>query len=145
MNDTILRSTRIAELLRGRPVARAARGASIDEAAAAMAACPHGRTLYVVDDGGRLVGSIAVTELARHMFVRSHAPRIHGRGLVSDITTQTAADLAQWRPLTAAAQEPAGEVLDRMIAKGVEEIAVIDDEGRLLGDINLVDLLGICL
>lgn len=141
MSNKLQRSTPIAELLSTRPVARVTSQSRITAAIAEFSAHPQSRTLYVVDDAGRLTGSVALAKLARHVFAHRHEPRIHGRGLLSRVTSKTVTDLARRRPLTARAREPAGEVLDRMVAEGVEEIAVIDDEGRLVGDINLADLL----
>jgi len=101
----------------------------------------HSRILYVVDDEGSLLGTISLGEIVRHAFSRSHEPRIHPRRLMSTINVENARHMMQEHSVFAKAGEEIRVVLVRMIRANVKEIAIIDDENRIVGDITMLDLL----
>jgi CBS domain-containing protein len=114
---------------------------SIEEVIDAMVRYEHTRLLYVVDEDGKLLGTIALGPLVRHVFRRSHEPQIHPRVLMSMITTETAEDIMQKNPIFAVEDEDVEAVLKKMIGKNVKEIAVLDKEKRVVADITMIDLL----
>lgn len=124
---------------RGPPLVR--QESSIEEVIDAMVRYQHARLLYVVDEDGKLLGTIALGPLVRHVFCRSHEPQIHPRFIMSMITTETAKDIMQKNPIFAREDENVEIVLKRMIAKNVKEIPVLDREKKVVGDLTMVDLL----
>jgi CBS domain-containing protein len=138
------RRTSIAELVshyteRELPIIR--EDATVEEVIQAMIHFKHSRLLYVVDDSGQLTGTISLGILVRQVFSRSHVPQIHPRRLVSMITTESAKHIMQKSPIYTVEEEEVGVVLERMIATNVKEIAVLDREKRVIGDITMIDLL----
>lgn len=114
---------------------------SIEEVIDAMVRHEHTRLLYVVDDEGQLLGTIALGPLVRHVFRQSHEPKIHPRHIMSIITTEMAKDIMEKHPIFAGEDEDVEHVLKRMIGKNVTEIAVLDEEKRVVADVTMVDLL----
>ena len=147
MDDPENRPVKMAEILqslRGREIPVIAEDASIEEAIERMTRFQHSRLLYVVDPDRRLAGTISLGNLVRHFFFRSHEPQVHARLLISMITTETARDIMQRHPIFATEEENVDQVLKRMIEKNMSEIAVLDQEKRLIGDVTMIDLLN-CL
>ncbi len=127
--------------LKGRDLPLVSQESSIEEVIDAMVRYQHTRLLYVVDGGGKLLGTIALGPLVRHVFRRSHEPQIHPRSLMIMITTETAKDIMQKKPIFAREDEDVEVVLKRMIGKNVKEIAVLDEENRVVADVTMIDLL----
>jgi CBS domain-containing protein len=57
------------------------------------------------------------------------------------ITAETAKDMMQKKPVFAKKEEEVGEILKRMIESNVKEIAILDDERKVIGDVTMIDLL----
>ena len=147
MDEPENRPVKMAEVLqplRGRELPVIAEEASIEEAIERMTRFPHSRLLYVVDPDRRLAGTISLGNLVRHFFFRSHEPQIHARRLIGMITTETARDIMHRHPIFATEEESVDLVLKRMIEKNLSEIAVLDNEKRLIADVTMIDLLN-CL
>lgn len=107
----------------------------------AMVRYQHSRLLYVVDKDRRLLGTIALGPLVRHVFRQRHEPKIHPRHIMSMITTEMAKDIMQKHPISATEDEHVEVVLRRMIERNVKEIAVLDKEKRVIADVTMIDLL----
>jgi CBS domain-containing protein len=114
---------------------------NIEEVIDAMIGFKHSRLLYVVDDHRKLIGTISLGILIRHVFTRRYEPRVHPRFLISMITTETARHIMQKHPIFAMEEEEVGEVLDRMIRSNVKEIALVDRENRVIANLTMIDLL----
>lgn len=127
--------------LKGRDLPLVRQESTIEEVIDAMVRYQHTRLLYVVDEDGKLLGTIALGSLVRHAFGRSHEPQIHPRFVMRMITTETAKDIMQKKPIFAGEDEDVEVVLKRMIGKNVKEIAVLDEEKRVVGDVTMIDLL----
>ena len=136
-----IKLAKLVAVLRERKVPIIHQKCNVDEVIDAMIRFEHSRLLYVVDDDGKLTGTISLGNLVRHVFSRSHEPQIHPRFLVSMITTETAKDIMQRNPVFAKEEEEVGVVLDRMIETNVKEVAVLDREKRVVADLTMVDLL----
>jgi len=63
------------------------------------------------------------------------------RSLMSMITTETAKDIMQKNPIFAREDEDVEVVIKKMIGKNVKEIAVLDEEKRVVADVTMIDLL----
>jgi CBS domain-containing protein len=101
----------------------------------------HSRQLYVVDDENRLLGIINLECLVRHFFTHHHGANTNPRHLLSIITTETAEDLMLQNPLSVRLDDRVEDVLKRMVTAHVEEVPVTDDEGHVIADLTMIDLL----
>ena len=99
------------------------------------------RLLFVVDDEGKLMGTISIGVLVRHLFSRGHEPQIHARKLLHSITAETAGHIMQKRPIFAMEDDDIETMLKKMIKSNVKEIAVVDKDKRVVGDLTFVDFL----
>jgi len=131
----------VLEVLKGRNIPLISEDSTVEDAIETMVRFPHSRLLYVVDTDGRLKGTISLGNLVRHFFYRSHEPQIHPRFLLSMITTETAKDIMERHPIFATEEQDVERVLKRMVEKNVKEIAVLDSEKKLVGDMTMIDLL----
>lgn len=73
--------------------------------------------------------------------VKNHEPRIHSRRHLLWMAAEHASDLMNKRPLYTTPDEEPGILLQCMIASRAMELPVVDAEGRLVGDVTMVDLL----
>ena len=137
----VVKITDVLKALKGRAIPIIPQESSVEEAIETIAHFPHSRLLYVVDGEEKFIGTISLGNLVRHFFSRSHEPQIHPRSLISMITTETAKDIMETHPIFATGEEDVELVLKRMVEKNVQEIAVLDGENRLIGDVTMIDLL----
>ncbi len=115
--------------------------ATIEEAVSAMSHFEHSRLLYVVNDEEKLVGTISLGLLVRHVFAPTREPKIHPRLLIGMITDETAKDIMQKNLVVTTEEEEILIVLKRMIRANVKEIPVLDNEKRVVADLTILDLL----
>lgn len=102
---------------------------------------PHTRLIYVVDPMGHCTGTISLGVLIRHLFAHGFEPAVHSRFLIPMITSQTAEDIMNRQLIYAVRKDKLEKVVRRMIRAGVKEIAVLDDQRHLIGDLTMLDLL----
>ncbi|MDD3620215.1 MAG: CBS domain-containing protein [Desulfobulbaceae bacterium] len=114
---------------------------TIREVIEMMVRFPHTRLIYVTDTQQRLRGTITVGSLLRHLFPYHYEGKVHGRGILRRITARKASDLMDTKNILARPDEEVDAVLKRMAGSGVKEMAVVDDDGRIVADITAVDLL----
>jgi len=115
--------------------------APLKDVVRAMVETVHSRLLYVVDDEGKLLGSISLGSLMRHVFVEFHEPRVHSRSMIDSLVNETAEHLMRPRPLCAAQDDAVRDVLGRLVADNVKEFPVVDDQQRVVADLTAVDLI----
>lgn len=114
---------------------------TIREVIEMMVRFPHTRLIYVTDTQQRLRGTIIVGSLLRHLFPYHYEGKVHGRGILRRITARKASDLMDTKNILARPDEEVDAVLKRMAGSGVKEMAVVDNDGRIVADITAVDLL----
>ncbi|MDY0351732.1 MAG: CBS domain-containing protein [Desulfobulbaceae bacterium] len=114
---------------------------TIREVIEMMVRFPHTRLIYVTDTQQRLRGTITVGSLLRHLFPYHYEGKVHGRGILRRITARKASDLMDTKNILARPDEEVDAVLKRMAGSGVKEMAVVDNDGRIVADITAVDLL----
>ena len=124
-----------------RPVAVASEGDEVSRLVEILREVADSRILYVLNSSGLLVGTISLGSLVRHLCGQKHSPQIHTRRLMHLLTNETAADLMQHHPVVAHLDEELGDVLKRMLAANIKEMAVLDEAGAMLGDLRIIDLL----
>ncbi len=124
---------------RALPVAR--ERDTLEEVLQKMISHPHTRLIYVLNDEGRCRGTISLGILIRHLFPHGFEPAVHARFLIPMITSVTAEDIMNRELIHAMEDDSLEKVVKRMIKAGVKEIAVLDSEKRLIGDLTMLDLL----
>lgn len=101
----------------------------------------HARLVYVLDKEGRFRGAISLGILIRHLFPRGFEPAVYPRSILSMITSEKAKDIMNRRMFYAREEDDVEELINRMIRAGVKEIAVVDSQRKIIGDITMLDLL----
>ncbi len=120
--------------------------ASIFETVERMIDRPLARTAFVVDDQGKLVGMVTLRDLVNHVFEgRYFESKKRGRQMFESIVQTSAMDLAEADPVCVTTDEPLEEAVKKILAHHLEEIPVVDEEGTVIGDLNLLELLSIWL
>ncbi|MDZ7642477.1 MAG: CBS domain-containing protein [Desulfurivibrio sp.] len=135
---------KIAEVLTNRDkreIPQVLASSSFQEVIAAMTRHPHTRLIYVVDKDRKLLGTITLGSLLRHLFPHHYEGKLHGHGILNLITADSARHLMESREILARPQDSVEQVLARMAKTGVKEMAVLDDEERIVDDITAIDLL----
>lgn len=115
-----------------------------DDVIRAMVALPHSRLAYVVDDDERLVGTVTVGSVLRHIYPHHYGTAIHGHGVLRTLTAEKARGIMDCEDIHTNPEEDVEEVLERMAETGVKEMAVVDSQHRVVGDVTAVDLLCFC-
>jgi len=113
----------------------------IDDLAQAIEWYRHSRQLYVVDEENRLLGNITLGRLVMYVFASSHGSSMNRRHVIGLITCKTAGDLMTGGTLFAGMDDEVEEVIERMVAGNVDEIPITDEEGRIVADLTMIDLL----
>ena len=114
---------------------------SVNKMVETLAESHHSRIIYVVDDDERLTGIITLGDLIRRAFFLYHKPDADNHAFLQMTVTKTAVDLMHKEPVYAVVSDKVEEVLERMIEHNVKEMAVVIDEGKIVGDITMVDML----
>ncbi len=126
---------------KNRHVALISQETPIPELAKAIEWHRHSRQLYVVDGQEHLLGNITLGRLVMYVFASSHGSNMNPRHVLELITCKTAGDLMTEGTVSARMEDEVGEVLERMVAGNVDEVPVVDDEGRVVADLTMIDLL----
>ena len=101
----------------------------------------HSRQLYVVDGQNNLLGNITLGHLVMYVFASSHGSGMNPRHVMRLITCTHAGDLMTEGTITAQMDDRVEEVLERMVNANVDEVPITDDEGRVVADLTMIDLL----
>jgi len=102
---------------------------------------PHSRLVYVVDHTNRLLGVITIGSLMRHLYPYHYAEKIHPRNILRNIIVEKASHLMTSKKITASPEDSVDDTLKIMAKTGTKEIAVVDEEGHIVSDITVTDLL----
>ncbi len=105
---------------------------------------PHTRLIFVVDKKNVYKGSISLEILTRHLFPHGFEPSIQPRSLISMITSETAKDIMNKGLIYATNEDTIDTVINQMIRAGINEIAILDSEKRIIADLTMLDLLKYC-
>jgi len=113
----------------------------VEKVVGVMVRSPHTRQAYVVDSENRLIGTVSLRSVLRHLFPHYYEGKIHGHGILGRITSERAEDLMDRKFPHAALDNTVVQVLKQMAETGAKEMAVLDDGGRILAEVTAVDLL----
>ena len=126
---------------RARQVPTIRQDTAIDRLPVAIQFHRHSRQLYVVDGRNHLLGNISLARLVMYLFARSHGSSMNPRHVMGLITCESAGDLMTRGTLTVGMEDRAEDVVERMIEGNVDEVPVVDEEGKIVADLTMVDLL----
>ncbi len=132
------------EISHERKLDRVSADADIREIISTMADTEHARLLYVVNKEQKLLGVISTGHLARNLLMHMQGPELDNLCLINSITSETAVDFIDRPLMTTYLSETMESILKRMIAANIKEIPILDNQGHLVGNITLMDILHIC-
>lgn len=98
------------------------------------------RGIYVVDAEGRLIGTLSLGVLIRHLTAARRRSPFLVRSLLARLTTTNVIDLMDKNVVYARQEEDFNQVLDRMIQRNIKEIPVVDEERRIKAVLSILDL-----
>jgi len=125
-------------------------GACLEEVVRVMVKGHRRRIVYVVDSTGKLKGAITLTNLRDIIFRFFGEERLSDVLVVSDriaeiFTSEKAEQLMTPDPPSCQADEPLAAAVSRMMETSVTDMPVLDAEGRVIADLDILDLLDLWL
>ncbi len=117
---------------------------SIDELLARIVEDPRTRHVYVVDQKNRLVGSVRLNSVLKHLFpmVTAAPPGKGGMlSLLSSISAEKVKDLMNARPSFVREDATAAEAVQMMADEQVNELPVVNDRDEVMGEINFLEII----
>lgn len=112
---------------------------SLEEAARALLDEPECRDIYVTDAEGRVVGHLGFRRLAG-VLLSAHRPTHSRRQMLERVARGPVYEFMDRRFIAARIDDQVHHVLHAHMERRVEDIPVLDGDGRLAGVIRLVDL-----
>lgn len=100
------------------------------------------REVYVVDEENRFQGVITVRRLARFVFSALVPDRSSATDLLELVSAENAEDLAIRKSACVHEDDPFEHVIDLMLRHEINEMPVVDDERVIVGNVNLLEILG---
>ena len=76
-----------------------------------------------------------------YTFAHSHETSMSPRHIMDLLTCETAVELMTESTLTATMDDDLDDLLERMVDRNVEEGPVLDDDGKVVSDLTMIDLL----
>ncbi len=115
---------------------------TLPEIALAFCDNPKTRTIYVVDKENRLKGIITLDDIVEIIF--PEVIKIEtGYEILHTFRGRCAKEIMIEAPLKVRDEDNIEEVLKKMLQNGIEEAPVVDEEDRVIGEINLLEILNV--
>jgi len=127
--------------LEGRDIPTVLETSPIQDVIKTMSRFLHSHLVYVVNEEGELTGTISLGTIIRQVLCHKYEPKVHPRMLLGMVTHETAKDIMLKKPVVASEDEDVELVIKRMIDANVKEIAIINDEQKIIADVTMLDLL----
>jgi len=118
----------------------AAADLSIKQVAATFLAHPALRDLYIVSEQGEILGHIRHHRLAQ-VLLSEHLPVQPRHQIMERLFGSTAREIMEGDFVTAHPDEELDNVIHRMLEYRVDDLPVIDNANRIIGNINLTDIM----
>jgi len=124
------------------------RGATLKEVVCAMVKGYRRRIVYIVDPGGRIMGSIILSDLKDIAFRYYLDGRLFDLMAITEhieglFTSERAIDLMDTDFPMCHENERLGDVIARMIQKDVLDMPVLDKEDHVVANLDMLDLLAL--
>jgi len=127
--------------LAGRSIPTVGEDSLIKDVIKTMSRFLHSHLVYVVNEREELTGTISLGSIIRQVLCHKYEPKVHPRALLGMVTHETAKDIMLKKPVVASEEDEVELIIKRMIDANVKEIAVINDEGKIIADVTMIDLL----
>ena len=137
-----LRVAKVRKLITERPTL-VRENESLPELALAITEDPKTRTLYVVDEAKKLIGLITLGDLIQAVFANLLEIDVLGFSACRRLSIKKASDVMSDVLVYAKDEEDIETVLRRMLDSKLAEIPVIDNDMKVIGEIDLLELLTI--
>ncbi len=133
---------RVSDWIQAHPALAAtiAQGAALEQAMDRMLDQACVRDLYIVTETGSIAGHLSHKKLA-HLLLAEHRPVHTRRQLMERVASETVDELMYTHFVFAHPDEELDNVLHRQLEHEIEDMPVIDDQGTVLGVINLSTML----
>ncbi len=131
-------------------LATVVRGSPLKEVAKTMVKGHRRRVVYVVDAQGRLQGAISLDDLKDTIFRYYLEAQVGDALVVTEhilevFASEKAEDLMTTGLSVCREEEELPAVIARMIEANLKDLPVVDQEGRLIGDLDILCLLELWL
>ena len=131
-------------------LATVSKGAPLREVVRTMVAGHRRRIVYVVEADGALQGAIFLDSLKDTIFRYYLEAQVGDTLVVTEhllemFASETAEDVMETGLITCQEDERLQEVISRMIAGNLKDLPVLNREGRLIGDLDILCLLELWL
>ena len=123
------------------PVVR--ENASIEDIIKKLLEDPRSRSVYVVDDSGILKGIIPTDVILKATHLLKGKRTVNDEDTFEDITISTARiarDLMH-NPVYVHEDDDVLDVLESMVEEGFQELPVVNDENKVTGDLNCLEII----
>jgi CBS domain-containing protein len=114
--------------------------ASADEIAKTLIANPRLKSVYVVDDELKLIGKITLRMLIKHEFME-FVPRDFSYFYNLDFVGKKAAEDLMVSPIYVKDDDTLKTAFVKMYENDLDELPVVDENLRLIGNIDMLELL----
>ena len=130
--------------------ATVSRVSPLKEVVQTMVAGHRRRVVYVVDEVGALLGAISLDDLKDSIFRFYHETQVGDALVVTDrlleiFAAETAEDVMETGLVVCREHESLQEVISRMIEGNLKDLPVLDRDGRLIADLDILCLLELWL
>jgi CBS domain-containing protein len=114
--------------------------ASTDEIAKVMIANPRLKSVFVVYDKLQLIGKITLKSLIKHEFMNLIPGRLSYFCALEFVGKKTAEDIMIY-PVSVKEEDTLKTAFIKMYEDDLDELPVVDEKRRLIGNIDLLELL----
>jgi len=102
---------------------------------------PGIRSIYVEDKNGRITGEVSLGGLIKTVTAKRQCrARLSTRNLLSCITCKSVQDIMDKKLIWASPRDDIETVLMKFIRNNIKEMPVLDDKGRIIKNIGVLDL-----
>ena len=130
----------IIDTLRDHPFVTVPEDMAVAEVAEIVRKQPDVRSIFVTDKNGGLKGALSLGKLIRTITASRAGRDFSTRRLIRCLACSSARDIMTPHLITASLNDPADQVVDRMLEGNIKEIPIVDDKGRIIRNAGLLDL-----
>ncbi|GEM_PF-1107002 len=113
---------------------------SLPEIGKRIRTMPGVRSIYVVDHNNRVIGAISPSRFIRTIMSPGSSYEFSVRNLMDHITCNCASDIMDDHLVYALPTEPIQTIIKKMLQREIKEIPVLDDQGRIIKNVGLLEL-----
>ncbi len=105
---------------------------------------PRSRHVYVVDEKGILTGSVRLHAVVKQLFPLTTATssgEFRTLEILATYDAKTVGDIMDESPVFVQEETTVNEAVQLMVAEGVNELPVVDTRGRVIGEVNFLEVI----